>query len=144
MHETEDGKVRRLVPVFVLPFEAYTSGSFRRANFAVYAPVYFEWRFRLPFEGTERLLVTRPIFSILVFFIIMVPKERLELSHPCGYWILSPARLPFHHFGTFGILVREANLTDEGPPHKPNSIVYTAHYHKGAGVDALISQKWPR
>ncbi len=31
---------------------------------------------------------------------ILVPKERLELSHPCGYWILSPARLPFHHFGT--------------------------------------------
>ena len=23
-----------------------------------------------------------------------MPEERIELSHPCGYWILSPARLP--------------------------------------------------
>lgn len=29
----------------------------------------------------------------------MVPEERLELSHPCGYGILSPERLPFHHSG---------------------------------------------
>ena len=29
----------------------------------------------------------------------MVPKEGLEPSHPCGYQILSLARLPFRHFG---------------------------------------------
>jgi hypothetical protein len=28
-----------------------------------------------------------------------VPKEGLEPSRPCGHWILSPARLPFRHFG---------------------------------------------
>ena len=28
-----------------------------------------------------------------------VPKEGLEPSHPCGYQILSLARLPFRHFG---------------------------------------------
>lgn len=30
---------------------------------------------------------------------IMVPKAGLEPAHGCPYWILSPARLPFHHFG---------------------------------------------
>jgi hypothetical protein len=24
----------------------------------------------------------------------MVPEEGVEPTHPCGYWILSPARLP--------------------------------------------------
>ena len=28
-----------------------------------------------------------------------IPKEGLEPSRPCGHWILSPARLPFRHFG---------------------------------------------
>ena len=28
-----------------------------------------------------------------------VPKVGLEPTRPCGHWILSPARLPFRHFG---------------------------------------------
>jgi hypothetical protein len=30
---------------------------------------------------------------------MLVPGERLELSRPCGRWILSPLRLPFRHPG---------------------------------------------
>jgi hypothetical protein len=29
----------------------------------------------------------------------MVPKERFELSRPCGHYALNVARLPFRHFG---------------------------------------------
>jgi hypothetical protein len=29
----------------------------------------------------------------------LVPKVGLEPTRPCGHWILSPARLPFHHSG---------------------------------------------
>ena len=29
----------------------------------------------------------------------LVPEEGLEPPHPCGYEILSLARLPFHHSG---------------------------------------------
>ncbi len=31
--------------------------------------------------------------------LILVPKERFELSHPCEYYALNVARLPFRHFG---------------------------------------------
>jgi integrase len=31
----------------------------------------------------------------------VIPKVGLEPTHPCGYRILSPARLPFRHFGSF-------------------------------------------
>jgi hypothetical protein len=30
---------------------------------------------------------------------IEIPKVGLEPTRPCGHWILSPARLPFRHFG---------------------------------------------
>ena len=30
----------------------------------------------------------------------MVPKEGVEPTHPCGYYVLNVARLPFRHFGT--------------------------------------------
>ncbi len=30
---------------------------------------------------------------------LQVPKEGLEPTHPCGYRILNPTRLPFRHFG---------------------------------------------
>ena len=29
----------------------------------------------------------------------MVPKEGFEPTHPCGYYVLNVARLPFRHFG---------------------------------------------
>ena len=29
----------------------------------------------------------------------MVPKEGFEPTHPCGYYALNVARLPFRHFG---------------------------------------------
>lgn len=29
--------------------------------------------------------------------LILVGEERVELSRPCGQWILSPSRLPFRH-----------------------------------------------
>ena len=29
----------------------------------------------------------------------LVPERGLEPPRPCGHWILSPARLPFRHFG---------------------------------------------
>ena len=31
-----------------------------------------------------------------------IPKVGLEPTRPCGHWILSPARLPFRHFGLSG------------------------------------------
>jgi hypothetical protein len=31
-----------------------------------------------------------------------VPKERFELSRPCGHYALNVARLPFRHFGLTG------------------------------------------
>src|SRR5262249_12346405 len=31
---------------------------------------------------------------------LKIPKVGLEPTHPCGYRILSPARLPFRHFGS--------------------------------------------
>ncbi len=37
--------------------------------------------------------------------ILLVPGERLELSRPCGRWILSPLRLPFRHPGVGGIVI---------------------------------------
>ena len=33
----------------------------------------------------------------------MVPKERFELSRPCGHYALNVARLPFRHFGVVGL-----------------------------------------
>ena len=30
----------------------------------------------------------------------LVPKEGFEPTHPCGYYALNVARLPFRHFGT--------------------------------------------
>ena len=35
------------------------------------------------------------------FGFLLVPKAGLEPAHGCPYWILSPARLPFHHFGIY-------------------------------------------
>ena len=32
----------------------------------------------------------------------LVPKERFELSRPCGHYALNVARLPFRHFGMVG------------------------------------------
>ena len=29
-----------------------------------------------------------------------MPKEGFEPTHPCGYYVLNVARLPFRHFGT--------------------------------------------
>ena len=29
----------------------------------------------------------------------LVPKEGFEPTHPCGYYVLNVARLPFRHFG---------------------------------------------
>ncbi len=40
-------------------------------------------------------------------FVLMVPGERLELSHPCGQWILSPSRLPFRHPGFFLLTLKQ-------------------------------------
>lgn len=31
----------------------------------------------------------------------LVPSVGLEPTHSCLYWILSPARLPFHHDGDY-------------------------------------------
>ena len=33
----------------------------------------------------------------------VVPKEGFEPTHPCGYYALNVARLPFRHFGTMGV-----------------------------------------
>ena len=30
---------------------------------------------------------------------LVVPKEGVEPTHPCGYYVLNVARLPFRHFG---------------------------------------------
>ena len=41
------------------------------------------------------------------FFVIcseLVPRERIELSHSCEQWILSPSCLPFHHRG-LGLII---------------------------------------
>lgn len=37
------------------------------------------------------LLIVRAVRRV---YLLLVAPERLELSHPCGYWILSPTRLP--------------------------------------------------
>jgi hypothetical protein len=45
---------------------------------------------------------------------IFVPKEGLEPSHPFGWRILNPLRLPFRHFG-LGALSTEARLRAQVP-----------------------------
>ena len=40
-----------------------------------------------------------------------VPKVGVEPTRPCGHWILSPARLPFRHFG-----ISHNNLRGESLP----------------------------
>ena len=39
----------------------------------------------------------------------MVPRARFELAHPCGYYALNVARLPFRHLGSL-LLVGEVGL----------------------------------
>ena len=38
--------------------------------------------------------------SKLLVIRLLVPKEGFEPTHPCGYYALNVARLPFRHFGT--------------------------------------------
>ena len=40
-----------------------------------------------------------PFFLGNPFLSNLVPKERFELSRPCGHYALNVARLPFRHFG---------------------------------------------
>ena len=46
-----------------------------------------------------------------------MPEEGLEPTHPCGYWILNPTRLPFHHSGaelsSLEIPVKNSRWADE-------------------------------
>ena len=73
----------------------------------------------------------------------VVPKEGFEPTHPCGYYVLNVARLPFRHFGTpeFG-KHRQNNLSrafaQAGPNqlHTPSVVLrrsdtaLAAHIHK--------------
>ena len=40
----------------------------------------------------------------------LVPKEGFEPTHPCGYYVLNVARLPFRHFGIFWWAIEDSNL----------------------------------
>ena len=80
----------------------------------------------------------------------VVPKEGFEPTHPCGYYVLNVARLPFRHFGTpeFG-KHNQNNLSDAfaqaGPIqlHTPSVVLrrsdtaLAAHIHKWWAVEDL-------
>ena len=50
-------------------------------------------------EAGRRLLPLSPQVPRTTRLRFGVPKVGLEPTHPCGYQILSLARLPFRHFG---------------------------------------------
>ena len=40
----------------------------------------------------------------------LVPKEGFEPTHPCGYYVLNVARLPFPHSGVFWWPIEASDL----------------------------------
>ncbi len=50
-------------------------------------------------KSSEEIGATRASLQRAASDCTRIPKEGLEPSRPCGHWILSPARLPFRHFG---------------------------------------------
>ena len=63
----------------------------------------------------------------------MVPKAGLEPARPRGQWILSPQRLPFHHFGTAVRLGKPRNrLCDSFQMIIPCDIPLSQHMKSGA------------
>ena len=61
-----------------------------------------------------------------------VPKVGVEPTRPCGHWILSPARLPFRHFGIFSQQFEGLKFTDDLPqsasPPTGNSLKISRTY----------------
>ena len=69
--------------------------------------------------------------------ILLVPGERLELSRPCGRWILSPLRLPFRHPGA-GLIVIIKHFPLPGKASHDRCLTWT---HEDAGCN---QRGWPQ
>ena len=79
-----------------------------------------------------------------------MPKEGFEPTHPCGYYVLNVARLPFRHFGTPEFEKHKQNnlsraFAQAGPIqlHTPSVVLrrsdtaLVAHIHKWWAVEDL-------
>ena len=63
---------------------------------------------------------------------IVVPKEGFEPTHPCGYYVLNVARLPFRHFGT--------DQSDPNSSHASEAPVVAIGHVGGRGFEPRTSR----